>query len=143
MNYERGTVWWIELPLNLDSHVQGGARPCVIMSNHLEKSGVITVCPLSTKIDDISTHPKVNVRKEGQVLIEQITTVDIASISNYVGVLSEEELANVDNALLAYLTNSTTNSHELVVDQKLNSLERSINKLTKMIEFLIWKDADD
>ena len=103
MNYERGTVWWIELPLDKKSHLQGGGRPCVIVSNPLHKSGVITVCPLSTRIDSISTHPKVFVKKEGQVLVEQITTVDIASLDNYVGTLSEQDMKAVDKVIEEYL----------------------------------------
>lgn len=142
MNYERGTVWWVELPLNLDSHVQGGARPCVIVSNPLERSGVVTVCPLSTKIDEIKTHPKVNVRKEGQVLIEQITTVDISKISNYVGVLSENELADVDTALLAYLTSDIVDcgTDNLAISRRLHSVEKLLHKIIQILEFLVWKE---
>lgn len=142
MNYERGTVWWVELPLNLDSHIQGGARPCVIVSNPLERSGVVTVCPLSTKIDEIKTHPKVNVRKEGQVLIEQITTVDISKISNYVGTLSENELADVDTALLAYLTSDIVDcgTDNLTISRRLHSVEKLLHKIIQILEFLVWKE---
>ena len=104
VRYARGTVWWIDLSLNKHSHIQGGARPCVIVSNPLDRSGVVTVCPLSTRIDSIKTHPKVNLKKPGQVLVEQITTVDIADISNYVGTLSEYDMKSVNDAIIQYLT---------------------------------------
>lgn len=104
ISFDRGTVWWVELPLNLKSHVQGGTRPCVIVSNHLDRSAVVTVCPLSTKLDTISTHPKVLIKKPGQVLVEQITTVDIASLGNYVGTLCEEDMNAVNDVIVAHLT---------------------------------------
>lgn len=147
ISFDRGTVWWIDLPLNLQSHVQGGARPCVIVSNHLERSGVVTVCPLSTKIDSIKTHPKVHVKKDGQVLIEQITTVDISSISNYVGILEEDDMTAIDEALHSYLlgevnvddTSNVTGISKLGL--KLLSIEKDLKKIVKMLEFLLWKDS--
>lgn len=141
MNYTRGTVWWIELPLNLNSHVQGGARPCVIVSNALDKSGVVTVCPLSTKIDDIKTHTKVNVRKEGQVLVEQITTVDISDIGNYVGTLTESDMDAVNDIITSYLTNNTVEPvEEVSTEDRLKGIEKTMNKITQMLEFMMWKE---
>lgn len=101
--YKRGSVWWVELPLNLFTHIQGGTRPCVIVSNPLERSGVVTVCPLSTKIDDFKTHPKIKLKKEGQILVEQITTVDISSIKDNLGQLSNTEIKVLNKVMKAYL----------------------------------------
>ena len=150
INFTRGTVWWIELPLKMYSHVQGGARPCVVVSNPLEHSGVITVCPLSTKIDDIQTHPKVFVKKEGQVLIEQITTVDISSIGNYVGTLSDEDMHVVNDALKSFLIKDTEPQE---VEEKpkygikLFNIEKKLNKVIAMLDYIMWKeehaDAED
>lgn len=146
INFSRGTVWWIELPLKLHSHVQGGARPCVIVSNPLDRSGVVTVCPLSTKIDSIKTHPRVFVKKEGQVLIEQITTVDISSIGNYVGELNPADMNAVDEALKAHLLNageSKTATHieeKPKVGMKLFNLERKLDKIIAMLDYIMWKD---
>lgn len=147
MNYNRGTVWWIELPLKLHSHVQGGARPCVIVSNHLERSGVVTVCPLSTKIDSIKTHPKVCVKKEGQVLIEQITTVDISSIGNYVGELDPIDIDAVDEAIKAHLlepkSEKRTVDEQSMPNMKLHYIEKKLDKILEMVEFLMWRDKRD
>lgn len=144
INYTRGTVWWIELPLNLHSHVQGGARPCVIVSNPLERSGVVTVCPLSTKIDEISTHPKVNVRKDGQVLVEQITTVDISSIGNYVGTLTDTDMDAVNSIIMQYLTTPTVeSSEEPTTDRRVQMIEKTLNKIVQMLEFILWKEKQE
>ena len=150
IKFDRGTVWWIELPLKMYSHVQGGARPCVVVSNPLEHSGVITVCPLSTKIDDIQTHPKVFVKKEGQVLIEQITTVDISSIGNYVGTLSDEDMQVVNDALKSFLIKDAEPQE---VEEKpkygikLFNIEKKLNKVIAMLDYIMWKeehaDAED
>lgn len=147
INFNRGTVWWIELPMKLHSHVQGGARPCLIVSNHLERSGVVTVCPLSTKIDSIKTHPKVCVKKEGQVLIEQITTVDISSIGNYVGELNPIDMDAVDEALKAHLLapklEKRTVDEQPMPNMKLHYIEKKLDKILEMVEFLMWRDKRD
>lgn len=145
-NYNRGTVWWVELPFNLHSHVQGGARPCVIVSNPLDRSGVVTVCPLSTKIDSIKTHPKVRVNKDGQVLIEQITTIDISSIGNYVGELDPIDMNAVDEALKAHLLEDITTKTVAKSDDKpkygmkLFNIERKLDKIIQMLDFIMWKE---
>lgn len=141
IDFERGTVWWIELPLDTQSHVQGGARPCVIVSNHLEHSGVITVCPLSTKLDNIATHPKVFVKKEGQVLIEQITTVDISNIGNYVGKMRDDDIKAVNEALKAHLLSQDETDIDCKVNATLFPIKRELRQITKMLEFLMWKDG--
>lgn len=146
LNFNRGTVWWIELPMKLHSHVQGGARPCLIVSNHLERSGVVTVCPLSTKIDSIKTHPKVCVKKEGQVLIEQITTVDISSIGNYVGELDPIDMNVVDEALKAHLLDVSESKTVTHVEEKpkygmkLFNIERKLDKIIAMLDYIMWKE---
>ena len=149
INFNRGTVWWVDLPMNLHSHVQGGARPCVIVSNPLDRSGVVTVCPLSTKIDDIKTHPKVCVKKEGQVLIEQITTIDISSIGNYVGELYPIDMNAVDEAIKAHLLGADSPKPEVNAPEnpkygiKLFRIEQELRKITQMLEFLMWKERRD
>lgn len=150
MNYNRGTVWWVELPLNLHSHVQGGARPCVIVSNPLDRSGVVTVCPLSTKIDSIKTHPKVRMKKDGQVLIEQITTIDISSIGNYVGTLNDHDMNEVENALRVHLLGTCTAKSETSSSDtpnrfglKLFNIERDLKKIIAMLDYIMWKEKND
>ena len=148
-NYNRGTVWWIDLPMKLHSHVQGGTRPCVIVSSHLDRSGVITVCPLSTKLDDIKTHPRVFIKKEGQVLIEQITTVDIASIGDYVGTLDTVDMQSVDTYIKMYLLSNNESKTVTKVEEKpkygmkLFNIERKLDKIIAMLDYIMWKDHRD
>ena len=149
IKFDRGTVWWIDLPMKMYSHVQGGARPCVIVSNPLEHSGVVTVCPLSTKLDEINTHPRVFVKKEGQVLIEQITTVDIASIGNYVGRVDDVEMNAVNDALRDYLLAPDVKEKEVVKEEKPKAsmkffnIERKLDKIIAMLDYIMWKEHRD
>lgn len=142
--YRRGTVYWVELPMNPKSHIQGGSRPCVIVSNPNvdERSGVVTVCPLSTRIDTIPTHVTVNVKKTGQVLCEQITTIDIAMLGDYVGCVNDHEMQSIDRTLNEYLAygNAGGVSDNALMSQ-LVSIESSLRKLNQMMEFLMWKEG--
>lgn len=102
MGIKRGKVYWVDLPLNKASHIQGGGRPCVIVSSDTvhKHSGVITVCPLSTKLDDFPFHPKVFVcGKPGQILCDQITTIDKAQLGDYKDTLTLPEISAMETAL--------------------------------------------
>ena len=135
-HYIRGTVYWVELPLNPKSHVQGGARPCVIVSNHMDTSGVLTVCPLSTKLDEFGTHPIVHVKKDGQVLVEQITTIDVDKVGDYCGTINKHDMDIVDATIRSYLL-GTYNEHELgtiTIENRLYNIEREMRKMSQLIE---------
>lgn len=136
--YKRGTVWWIDLPLDRQSHVQGGCRPCVIISNHdpASHSGVITVCPLSTRIDSIPTHTMVHVKKPGQVLCEQIMTVDVRNVGDYCGIINTHDMELVDRTIMEYLglvPNTNPLSENSMVN-RLSAAESEIKRLAKMLD---------
>lgn len=98
--YIKGSVWWVFLPIQEGTHIQGGARPCVIVTDTTKtpNSGVVTVCPLSTKVDGFSSHPNTFFRgKAGQILCEQIVTIDTTMIGDYVG-----QLRAVDEVAMNY-----------------------------------------
>jgi mRNA-degrading endonuclease toxin of MazEF toxin-antitoxin module len=98
---KQGKVFWVELPWHEKSHIQGGTRPCVVITpDWIKHSGVVTVCPLSTKLDEFEFHPRVFVGgKQGQVLCDQVTTIDVQDIGDYVGKLRDEEFVKVKLAL--------------------------------------------
>lgn len=100
--FKRGKVYWTTLPDPKEgSHVQGGARPCVIISNNtaIKHSEIIKVLPLSGAIDDFPSHVDVNLHRPGQVLCEQILTVDKSMLGTYVGTLSSESMAEITKNL--------------------------------------------
>ena len=111
---------------------------------------VVTVCPLSTKIDSIKTHPKVRMKKDGQVLIEQITTIDISSIGNYVGTLNDHDMNEVENALRVHLLGTCTAKSETSSSDtpnrfglKLFNIERDLKKIIAMLDYIMWKEKND
>lgn len=102
----KGKVYWVDLPLDKTSHVQGGMRPCVVVSDDtiLPNSDTLVVCPMSTKLDNFSFHPKVYMNSRfGQVLCDQITTVDEAQLGDYTGKLTAPEMSAVNTAVALVL----------------------------------------
>lgn len=140
-NYRRGSVWWVDLPLDTSTHVQGGARPCVIVSNtNCQHNSVVTVCPMSTRIDKIPTHVKVNVRKEGQVLCEQITTIDASELRDYCGHVNRDGMEKVDAVLSKYLSWGKEDRDIMDTDSRITELEAKIDKMSQMLEFMCWRE---
>lgn len=130
----RGSIWWINMPIEPNSHVQGGGRPYVVVSNVEDNitSGVVTVCPMSTKLDDFAAHAKVKFRKDAQVLCDQITTIDISKLTEYIGQLSNRCMNEVNETL----------KYQLCLDMPGDLYE--IDKRLKVVEdILTWKELEE
>lgn len=132
----RGSVWWIEMPIKPNSHVQGGGRPYVVISEVLlnSASGVVTVCPMSTKIDKFASHAKVKFKRDAQVLCDQITTVDVSELTEYNGQLSDYDMQKVEESLAYYLgiTLKSKNSDNSItgdLETRLHNLEIEVFKI--------------
>jgi len=82
-------------------------RPAVIVSNdeNNKHSGVVEVVYLTTQPKtDLPTH--VIIRSTGRtstVLCEQITSVSVDRVNNYIGQVSEQEMKSIDIALMISL----------------------------------------
>lgn len=82
-------------------------RPAVVVSNDENNmySGVIEVVYLTTAPKtDLQTH--VTIRSTGRtstVLCEQVTSVSVDRVNNYIGQVSEQEMKNIDIALMISL----------------------------------------
>ena len=134
-NITRGSVWWINMPIKPNSHVQGGGRPYVVLSDinagENATSGVVTVCPMSTKIDKFASHAKVKFKRDAQVLCDQITTVDVSDFTEYNGQLSDYDMQKVEEALTYYLgIKLTTNPNT-----KLDDIEKRLNTIEVALTF--------
>ena len=80
---KRYEIWMADLPSWDDSHVQGGYRPVIIVSNDTANahSPVITVVPLTSKRTKNSLPTHVLIREQGLTrdslaLCEQIISLD-------------------------------------------------------------------
>lgn len=96
---KRGDILYIDLGQHVNSSVQSGMRPCIVMSNNVNNrySTTLCVCPFSGKIKENPVHVKVKPSdvkgyflKDSDCLAEQITTVDKRQIVSKVGHIPED-----------------------------------------------------
>ncbi len=116
MEQEAAGQWIISNVEKSSTSQEGGAtsgseqfadRPAVVVSNdeNNKHSGVIEVAYLTTAPKtDLPTH--VIIRSTGRtstVLCEQVTSVSVDRVNNYIGQVSEQEMKNIDIALMISL----------------------------------------
>lgn len=108
--YLRGQVWVYTPEDEKEStYVQKGRRPCVIVSNDVANyhSNTVVVLPCTTAIkNDIPTHVHFKNVENGLVnvvMAEQIVTIDKRQIGEYVGMLDETTMSEIDTAMMLEL----------------------------------------
>jgi mRNA interferase MazF len=106
-NIKRGEIFYIARGGATNGSEQFADRPAVVVSNdeNNKHSGVIEVVYLTTAPKtDLPTH--VIIRSTGRtstVLCEQVTSVSVDRVNNYIGQVSEQEMKNIDIALMISL----------------------------------------
>ena len=111
MNVKRYEIFQANLPTIPGSHVQGGTRPVVIVSNNMANtySPVITVVPLTTRLGKkrLPTHVLVltsGLRSVSLALCEQLITLDKSRLTHYIGYVSDyDDCAALDRAMAVQL----------------------------------------
>lgn len=108
--YLRGQVWVYTPEDEKEStYVQKGRRPCVIVSNDVANyhSNTVVVLPCTTAIkNDIPTHVHFKNVENGLVnvvMAEQIVTIDKRQIGEYVGMLDETTMSEINTAMMLEL----------------------------------------
>lgn len=102
----KGDIYYIEKYQTSGSE-QRGNRPAIVVSNNKnnDASGVIEVVYLTTQPKtDLPTH--VTIRSTGRTsiaLCEQITSISIDRIGNYIATVTDDEMMNIDIALMVSL----------------------------------------
>ena len=104
-------IWLADIPLRPDTHIQGGPRPVVVVSNNETNchSTVISVIPLTTNLKRqwMETHVRLEgggLRYPSLALIDQITTIDRSQLIHRIGHLDRPgEVAAIKIALLSYM----------------------------------------
>lgn len=106
MEIKRGDVWYIESGYSTGSEQRPG-RPAVIVSNDKNNafSPTAEVVYLTTQPKhDLPTHAVIySLGRESIAICEQITTVAIKRFGNYRGHITDEEMADIDEAMLVSL----------------------------------------
>lgn len=108
---KRGDIFFAEMPepCTAQPHCcEIGRRPVVVVSSDIgnKTSRVMLVCPMTTKVKNISCNVNVTWTFDGrhsQVLCNHITTMPIECFEQRVGSLTREEMQAVNKGLLMCL----------------------------------------
>lgn len=137
----RGEIFYISRG-GVTSHgnEQFADRPAVVVSNdkNNENSGVIEVVYMTTQPKtDLPTH--VTIRSTGRistVLCEQVSSVSTDRVNNYIGQVSEQEMKNIDIALMISLQLSgggkTSKQYNETIQKQQEEIEYYRNKIQAM-----------
>lgn len=104
---KRGEIYYIDKAIPETGSEQRAGRPAIIVSNDRNNqcSTTVEVVYLTTQPKtDLPTH--VTIRSAPQIstaLCEQVHTVAVERVGNYVGRCSDDEMYSVENALLISL----------------------------------------
>ena len=96
----RGDVHRLRAPKAAQGHEQGGERYAVIVQSDDLMLSTQLVAPTSTSSPPTSFRPTITIADvETQVLVEQTSAVGPERLGAFVGRLSFDELASIDEAL--------------------------------------------
>ena len=104
---KRGDIYYAELNPVIGSE-QGGTRPVLIISNDIgnRHSPTVIVAAITSRVHTkakLPTHTAIRdfegLNKDSIILLEQIRTIDKKRLQEYIGMLSESEMARVDKSL--------------------------------------------
>ena len=121
-------------------------RPAVVVSNdeNNKHSGVIEVVYMTTQPKtDLPTH--VTVRSTGRistVLCEQASSVSVDRVNNYIGQVSEQEMKNIDIALMISLQLNGSGKTSKQYNETIQKQQEEIDSLKKEIEMLQQEHED-
>lgn len=99
---KRGMVVIVNLPVQKENSIQGGERPCVIVSNNVgnKYSPNVTIIPLTSRSKkDLPTHVVIKSYNNSIALGEQIMTVPKAWIVSLKGRVLPSELKLIDRII--------------------------------------------
>ena len=98
----RGAMFYADLDPIVGSE-QRGIRPVLIIQNDLgnKHSPTVLVAPISTKKEKIlPTHKQFDkLRHDSIVMLEQVRVLDKSRLKGYMGMLVDEQMEEVENAI--------------------------------------------
>ena len=121
-------------------------RPAVVVSNdeNNKHSGTIEVAYLTTQPKtELPTH--VTIRSTGRtstVLCEQVTSVSVERVNNYIGQVSEQEMKNIDISLMISLQLDGDSKSHKQYNETIKKQQEEIDDLKKEIE-QVQQECDD
>lgn len=142
----RGEIFYIARGGVTSGSEQFADRPAVVVSNdeNNKHSGVIEVVYMTTQPKtDLPTH--VTVRSTGRistVLCEQVSSVSVDRVNNYIGQVSEQEMKNIDIALMISLQLDNGGKSSKQYNETIQRQQEEIDSLKREIETL-QQECDD
>ena len=146
----RGEIFYIARGGATNGSEQFADRPAVVVSNdeNNKHSGVIEVVYMTAQPKtDLPTH--VTVRSTGRlstVLCEQVSSVSTDRVNNYIGQVSEQEMKNIDIALMISLQLSgggkTSKQYNETIQKQQEEIEYYRNKIQAMQQSLEEKKTE-
>lgn len=142
----RGEIFYIARGGASCGSEQYADRPAVVVSNdeNNKHSGIIEVAYLTTQPKtELPTH--VTIRSTGRVstvLCEQVTSVSVERVNNYIGQVSEQEMKKIDIALMISLQLDGDSKSHKQYNETIKKQQEEIDGLKKEIE-QVQQECDD
>lgn len=142
----RGEIFYIARGGATNGSEQYADRHAVVVSNdeNNKHSGIIEVAYLTTQPKtELPTH--VTIRSTGRVstvLCEQVTSVSVERVNNYIGQVSEQEMKNIDIALMISLQLDGDSKSHKQYNETIKKQQEEIDSLKREIETL-QQECDD
>ena len=142
----RGEIFYIARGGATNGSEQFADRPAVVVSNdeNNKHSGVIEVVYMTTQPKtDLPTH--VTIRSTGRistVLCEQVSSVSTERVNNYIGQVSEQEMKNIDIALMISLQLDNGGKSSKQYNETIQRQQEEIDSLKRENEML-QQECDD
>ena len=135
---ERGDIFYVHKNAPTYGSEQMAGRPAIVVSNdkNNQSSETVEVVYLTTQPKTpLPTH--VTIRSTSRVstaLCEQITTVSIERLGDYVGKASKAEMANLETAMLVSLDLYTGEVKEKVVEVPVEVVKEVVKEVRAPVE---------
>ena len=109
--YRRGDIYLVDLGKHYGSE-QGGCRPVLLIQNNVGNyyGPTLIVAPITSRYNKKANQPThfalvgvENLTSPSMVLAEQILTIDKSRVIKYLGKVSEEQMQNIDKAIMVSL----------------------------------------
>ena len=100
-SFKRGDIVWLEFTPTR-GHEQSGRRPAIVLSpqNYNEKTGLMLVCPITSKVKEYPFEVIIKGRVKGAILVDQVRSVDWRERNaTYIETASEETTRKIKQLL--------------------------------------------
>lgn len=144
-NIKRGQVFWWYPNRPKEGHIQAGTRPAIVVSNDVcnMKSPVVTIVPATTacKRPYPQHAPFVMQGEFNLALGDQITSIPVTELGDYICTLKDFQMEQVERAILVQLGFIQTEFGEYTQQaQEVREAPKPKKKSTAGKKHIVWND---